>query len=222
MIVQVEVTGTRTALDLQIRVGRRDLGWRDAFHLGTVAFTIGAKFPFQTRGVVVGTLLASSPWKNPRGGSTHQPLWIRPLGLWPHSFLLKAGAMLGFFLPSFHLLGLQNAPTPFLCPGAASCQPSPQRSDLQVLDSCGICMDTHTVPFHAIVVFLWVWACVTAHPSPTECLLHARQEAVAGLSTAPLPSGVRTAAPNPSPTYNLASSPNQSSASPAHLPKSCA
>lgn len=32
---------------------------------------------------------------------------------------------------------------------------------------------------------------------------------MAGLSTAPLPSGVRTAAPNPSPTYNLASPPPQ-------------
>ena len=50
--------------------------------------------------------------------------------------------------PSFHLLGFQEDPTSLLCPGAASNQPSPQSSDLQVPDSCDICMDIHTAPSH--------------------------------------------------------------------------
>lgn len=111
--------------------------------------------------------------------------------------------------PSFHLLSFQEDPTSLLCPGAASNLPSPQSSDLQVPDSCDICMDIHTAPFH--LSFGFGHASQLIH-FPLNTLLHASPQSVACLLPHCLtlrrprpqrPQGQGRQPPNPSRTHNL-------------------
>lgn len=148
-------------------VRQRDPGWREAFPLGTVGFTIWGQISFSSQGSGRASAILL-----PLGKS--QRRWYTPaladLASRPLATLFPPQSKPPCFTSSFHLLGLQEDPTSLLCPGAAPSQPSPRESHFfHIPDSGDICVDTNTVPFNAIVVFLWVWAHVTAHPTPTEC-----------------------------------------------------